>query len=120
LSVFKEEYSKNKKKGKRYMKMRNFRRNAQATELLVYSQLLREVILEEVDALQQQILETPGQTRNPLQALLMVYEQLSDGYKIAFLLAGGAAQLLQNQRERRGETFSEPITEDLPFLFFPQ
>ena len=88
----------------------------QVPEPLICSQLIGEIVLEKVEALQQQILETPGQTRDPFRALLIAYKRLSDSYKIAFLLAGGATQLLHNQRERRGEVFSDPATEDLPFL----
>ena len=95
----------------------SFRRNPQIPEPLICSELVGEAVLGKVEALQQQILETPGQARDPLQALLIAYKQLSDPYKIAFLLAGGAVQLLYNQRERRREVFSDPTTEDLPVLF---
>jgi len=99
------------------MKIPASRRNPQVPESLICSQLVGEAVLGKVEALQQQILETPGQTRDPLQALLIAYKQLSDPYKIAFLLAGGAMQLLYNQRKRREEVFSDPATEDLPALF---
>lgn len=98
------------------MKIPALRRNPQIPKPLTCSQLLGEAALGKVDALQQQILETPGQTRDPFQALFTAYEQLSDPHKIAFLLAGGVAQLLRNQQERRGKAFSDPTTEDLPVL----
>jgi hypothetical protein len=98
------------------MKIPALRRNPQVPESLICSQLVGEAVLAKVEALQQQILETPGQTRDPLQALLMAYRQLSDPYKIAFLLAGGTMQLLYNQRKRREDVFSDPTTEDLPAL----
>lgn len=98
------------------MKILASRRSPQVPDPLIYSQLIGEAVLEKVEALQQQILETPGQTRDPLQALLIAYKQLSHPYKIAFLLAGGVAQLLHNQRKRRREVSSDPTTEDLPIL----
>lgn len=99
------------------MKIPALRKDPHIPKSLIYSELIGEAVMEKVEALQQQVLETPGQTRDPLRALLIAYRQLSDPYKIAFLLAGGAMQLLHNQRERRGDVFSDPTTEDLPILF---
>ena len=54
----------------------SFKRNPQIPEPLICSELIGETVLGKVEALQQQILEVPGQTRDPFRALLIAYEQL--------------------------------------------
>ena len=68
---------------------------------MTFHRQLQQTILDKVDSLEQEILQTPGQTKDPLEALKSAYEQLSEQQKISFILAGGVAQLLRNRQQRR-------------------
>ena len=88
----------------------------------ICSQQFQQATLEKVDALQRHILQTSEQTTTPLEALRKAYGQLNELQKIAFILAGGAAQILRNQQRARGlaqkkrEAFRDPDTGKLPVL----
>ncbi len=86
--------------------------------------LLQKLVIMQMDCLQQSILRASTKIKSLSQALSQAYEMVSEEQKIAFLLAGGAEQLLQHQQQRwqqeRGEktdqSSSDPRTDDLPVL----
>jgi hypothetical protein len=88
---------------------------------LVSDWLLEESAIEIVDHLQQEILQTPSETRDPCEALCKAYEKLTDEQKIAFMLTGGAEHLFQYQEQRiqqmkTGRCSSDTETGQLPIL----
>ena len=73
----------------------------------------------QIDHLQQEILNSQERIPSPRQALLRVYEMLSDEQKIAFLLAGGIEQFLryqQQQKKQKRNITSDLGTGSLPIL----
>jgi len=47
-------------------------------------------LIEKMNHLQQEILQTPTETNKPCEALAVAYQMLTDEQKIAFILVGGA------------------------------
>ncbi len=86
--------------------------------------LLQELIIMQMDCLQQRILRASTRIKSPYQALSQAYEMVCEEQKIAFLLAGGAEQLLryqqqrwqQEREEKTDQSSSDPGTDDLPIL----
>lgn len=72
------------------MHLPNMRESRDISKYLIGPQLAREALLEKIDGLQQKILKTSGERRDPLEALREAYEQLTDEQKITFLLAGSS------------------------------
>jgi hypothetical protein len=88
---------------------------------LVSDWLPEESAIEIVDHLQQEILQTPSETRDPCEALARAYEKLTNEQKIAFILAGGAEHLFQYQEQyiqqmRTGRCSSDTKTGQLPII----
>lgn len=86
--------------------------------------LLQELIIIQMDCLQQRILKASKKIKSPYQALSQAYQMVCEEQKMAFLLAGGAEQLLryqqqrwqQERREKTDQSSSDPGTDDLPVL----
>jgi hypothetical protein len=79
-------------------------------------------VLGKMNLLQQAILQTPSETITPSEALSLVYEELTNEQKIAFILAGGAASLSQYQQQttrstRTGKDSLDTDTGPLPIAF---
>lgn len=87
---------------------------------------LQKLIIMQMDCLQQRILRASNKRKPPFQALSQAYEMVCEEQKIAFLLAGGAEQLLryqqqrwqqeQKQRDKTDQSSSGSRTDDLPVL----
>ena len=56
-------------------------------------------VIDKVDHLQYEILQTPSEMSDPCEALFEAYEMLTDEQKIAFMLTGGAERLFQWQQD---------------------
>ena len=77
-----------------------------------------QTILEQVNRRRQEILNTlsPCGHAHEHRAFLAAYNELTDQQKIAFILAGGRAQLFQKQKAQRYEGSSDTRTGGLPVL----
>jgi len=84
-------------------------------QLSPIDRLLEKSALDAIDRIQQQILKTPGETRDPCKALTKAYEKLTEEQKIAFLLSGGFQKHFPCQRKKWLKN-KQKGTGDLPVL----
>ena len=85
---------------------------------MMNDELLQKATMEKIARLQQEILQSPHETKQPREALARAYERLTDEQKMAFILAGGAPSLLHYQQccIQQMKTGSHTETGQLPIL----